>query len=341
MASETSEESVCGINNQLESINDPRIKSFFSELETLGDITKSIYGKTIDRVNVGLSKVGARPVSGIRGLYFNKGMWKVKYFDNDYEVVTCLFRYDDTDKLIKTYHIARSFLNKVIEYNRHINEDDGTILDELTNDQLIELDKRKSKVTYEITSRPYLSDLCDKNDPLIIENLSLKRTRKTQPTNFVQKPYYRDNEVKRKKREAPEPTNNFDLQAIMASRNVGTGIKNRKLPKFEAKILKYSNFSTIDMIHDMIDKNCEAKLCDHGKIYSIKQKNCEFRSIDQSEKSSENTIGQAAVKHEMINGSKRENNCESQKSKERKTKSPNDEYMFIIKSYNFDNCFKK
>eukprot|EP00375_Theileria_parva_P002263 XP_764941.1 hypothetical protein [Theileria parva strain Muguga] len=282
MASETTEESVSAINKQLESINDPKIKSYFSELETLGDITKSNFGKTIDRVNVGLSKVGARPVSGIRGLYFNKGMWKVKYYDNDYEIVTCLFRYDDTDKLIKSYHIARSFLNKVIEYNRHINEDDGTILEELNNDQLIELDKRKSKVTYEVTSRPYLSDLCDKNDPLIIENLSLKRTRNTQPGAYLTRPYYRDSQVKRRKKETPTSINNIAIPVITTARNVGTRIKNRKLSKFEAKILKYSNYSTIEMIHDMIDKNCESKLCDHGKFYSIKQKNCEFRSIDQS-----------------------------------------------------------
>ncbi|BAM40107.1 conserved hypothetical protein [Theileria orientalis strain Shintoku] len=265
MAYQTFERNGYEENLMDEFIHDPKIRFYFNQLDVLGDITEACPTKNLDKTNVGLVKVGAKPLSGIRGLYFTKGMWKVKFLDNDYEVITCIFRYHDKETLVKSYHIAHSFLKKVIMYKRHIHEDDGTILEELNDYQLVELDERKSKENGINKLRQFRqSETRYRRSPPEEKNNYRKTIHDSFERSESLDSLY-EREKKKKKRKKSNGSININLV-----KSPGMKEKPRKLTKFESKFLKYCDYSTIDMINHIMDQNRESRLMDHGKTFTLK-----------------------------------------------------------------------
>ncbi|OEH76331.1 hypothetical protein cyc_00592 [Cyclospora cayetanensis] len=71
-------------------------------------------------------RVGKKPHSGVRGMYFQQGAWKINYF-GEFGEMSKLFPYTHGNaKEMKQQHmLARLFLKHVIEKNRQIHESDG------------------------------------------------------------------------------------------------------------------------------------------------------------------------------------------------------------------------
>ncbi|UKK02110.1 hypothetical protein MACK_001465 [Theileria orientalis] len=264
MAYKTFERNGYEENGMNEFLNDPKIRFYFNQLDVLGDITEACPTKNLDKTNVGLVKVGAKPLSGIRGLYFTKGMWKVKFLDNDYEVITCIFRYYDKETLVKSYHIAHSFLKKVIMYKRHIHEDDGTILEELNDYQLVELDERKSKDNgiNKLKQFRHNETRYRRSPPEDKNNFKKTMSTTLERSESLDSLYERE---KKKKKKKSKGSININLV-----KTPGLKEKPRKLTKFETKFLKYCNYSTIDMINHIMEQNRESRLIDHGKTFTLK-----------------------------------------------------------------------
>ncbi|KAL8435049.1 hypothetical protein ACSSS7_002719 [Eimeria intestinalis] len=98
---------------------------WFEELEQLKKISRPKGGRA-KRFNV-----GKKPFSGVRGIYFQQGLWKVKYRGEQEEAMK-LFPYSPGDeKEMKTqFELARSFLRQVIDKGRHLHDSDGEGLSE-------------------------------------------------------------------------------------------------------------------------------------------------------------------------------------------------------------------
>ncbi|KAL8272861.1 hypothetical protein Esti_003248 [Eimeria stiedai] len=99
--------------------------TWFEELEQLKKISRPKGGRA-KRFNV-----GKKPFSGVRGIYFQQGLWKVKYRGEQEEAMK-LFPYSPGDeKQMKCqFELARSFLRQVIDKGRHLHDSDGEGLSE-------------------------------------------------------------------------------------------------------------------------------------------------------------------------------------------------------------------
>ncbi|PHJ24675.1 ap2 domain transcription factor ap2x-5 [Cystoisospora suis] len=111
----------------------------FSELEGLGLLTRPKGGR-LKRFNV-----GKKPYSGVRGIYFQQGAWKVRYRGNAEEVVK-LFPYThgvsrDLRSMSKQFKLARQFLRQVIAKGRQLHDSDG---EGLSEDEPAWLNKRRA-----------------------------------------------------------------------------------------------------------------------------------------------------------------------------------------------------
>ncbi|OEH77986.1 hypothetical protein cyc_00421 [Cyclospora cayetanensis] len=108
-----------------ESSSGPSASPWFEELEQLKKISRPKGGRA-KRFNV-----GKKPFSGVRGIYFQQGLWKVKY-RGDQEEAMKLFPYcpgDEKDMKLQ-FELARSFLRQVIDKGRHLHDSDGEGLSE-------------------------------------------------------------------------------------------------------------------------------------------------------------------------------------------------------------------
>ncbi|KAL8447155.1 hypothetical protein Emag_004421 [Eimeria magna] len=120
-----------------EAVGEPRLGCFkparmqdacdpwFEELEQLKKISRPKGGRA-KRFNV-----GKKPFSGVRGIYFQQGFWKVKYKGEQEEAMK-LFPYSpgDEKEMKSQFELARSFLRQVIDKGRHLHDSDGEGLSE-------------------------------------------------------------------------------------------------------------------------------------------------------------------------------------------------------------------
>ncbi|CBZ54670.1 unnamed protein product [Neospora caninum Liverpool] len=92
----------------------------FEELDGLKNLTRPRGGRT-KRFNV-----GKKPFSGVRGIYFQQGAWKVRY-RGDQEEVLKVFPYvnGDFDSMWVQFSLARQFLRQVIAKGRQLHDSDG------------------------------------------------------------------------------------------------------------------------------------------------------------------------------------------------------------------------
>ncbi|KEP63904.1 UNVERIFIED_CONTAM: AP2 domain transcription factor AP2X-5 [Hammondia hammondi] len=92
----------------------------FEELDGLKSLTRPRGGRT-KRFNV-----GKKPFSGVRGIYFQQGAWKVRY-RGDQEEVLKVFPYTngDFDSMWFQFLLARQFLRQVIAKGRQLHDSDG------------------------------------------------------------------------------------------------------------------------------------------------------------------------------------------------------------------------
>ncbi|KYF43035.1 AP2 domain transcription factor AP2X-5 [Toxoplasma gondii ARI] len=92
----------------------------FEELDGLKSLTRPRGGRT-KRFNV-----GKKPFSGVRGIYFQQGAWKVRY-RGDQEEVLKVFPYasGDFDSMWFQFLLARQFLRQVIAKGRQLHDSDG------------------------------------------------------------------------------------------------------------------------------------------------------------------------------------------------------------------------
>ncbi|KAF8821818.1 AP2 domain transcription factor AP2X-5 [Cardiosporidium cionae] len=89
---------------------------------------------TLTRPRDGLPKrvnVGAKPFSGVRGIYFQQGLWKVKYKGNN-EAGVRVFPYKTVEEMRKQFFVAKKFLHTVIGKGRQLHDSDG---EGLSNDE--------------------------------------------------------------------------------------------------------------------------------------------------------------------------------------------------------------
>ncbi|CDJ46541.1 hypothetical protein, conserved [Eimeria brunetti] len=103
----------------------PGTDPWFEELEQLKKISRPKGGRA-KRFNV-----GKKPFSGVRGIYFQQGLWKVKYRGEQEEAMK-LFPYSPGDEkdMKSQFELARSFLRQVIDKGRQLHDSDGEGLSE-------------------------------------------------------------------------------------------------------------------------------------------------------------------------------------------------------------------
>lgn len=337
-------------------LDDPKISFYFKKLDDLGDISRLYPTRYMDKTNVGMAKVGARPLSGIRGLYFTKGMWKVRFLDDDYDVITCLFRYSDRETLIKSYHIAHLFLQKVIEYKRQIHEDDGTILEKLEERQLVELDNRKSKDRAAMKPREGAGG--SQTRPHSERRHDPKRPSYASSNDSE---YLEAGESGRGKKRKSEKLSDSSTESSI---NVGIvkspgSKKPRKLSNFEAKFLKYCDYSALEMIHHVIDKARESRLSEHGKTYCVKHRVGDvksreleaglraargggaFEEIQDLGLSRDELLKKTSLKEDMDESCAPGASALDCRSIANGKAQLDDEGMSYLAAYNFDYCFKR
>lgn len=230
-----------------------RYQHYFDMLDRLGHMdmtTEDFCGSKKRRIE--LAKVGAKPLSGVRGVYFSRGSWKVKYRDDYGEIVSCVMGYDNNQTLIATFDIAYLLLRKVISYGRQINTEDGAVIDPPTEKKLIALDNRHKRSscaayrsgenTQSVRTRyreihraiPYGTELDD-----------IEETNKKKQLSKIAK-------IKRRM------VSRVDNTAADDQHVVGTLESHNKLYKltpFERKFADYSCVNTKDMLKDVMT-NC-------------------------------------------------------------------------------------
>ncbi|KAL8276051.1 hypothetical protein Esti_000045 [Eimeria stiedai] len=104
-----------------ERVNSPKAPGefLFPELAYLSRLTRP-------RIRIKRRRVGKKPHSGVRGMYFQQGSWKVNYRGLK-EAASKLFPYPQGDlgEMKRQHALARLFLKQVIEKNRQLHDSDG------------------------------------------------------------------------------------------------------------------------------------------------------------------------------------------------------------------------
>ncbi|AFZ79269.1 hypothetical protein BEWA_021160 [Theileria equi strain WA] len=244
---------------------------YFNELERLGRLNAARHELEGDNQYCGNTKAGAKPLSGIRGLYFSKGSWRVKYLDDQGEVITCYFNYNDPKLLIAGFKVAYSFLKKVIEYKRQVNKDDGLVLEELSNEELLELDNRKKKRDLLLMEQKNAPTLRERNTPSVSSGWATSFSTEYS-TGYLDEqanlPKIKRNRGRpRIDREYVTPPdeylwnseNFFDWGQTAVAKRAPVK-KPRRLSRFQEKFESYMHHSTHDLIDDMITQGMQERM---------------------------------------------------------------------------------
>lgn len=119
----------------------------FPELVSLSRLTKpKVRGKR--------QNVGKKPHSGVRGMYFQQGSWKVKYRGaKETNAKIFPFPQGDLKEMVKQHILARIFLRQVIEKNRQLHDSDGDGLSDPEPEWLKKADSRKFVLSSDAASR--------------------------------------------------------------------------------------------------------------------------------------------------------------------------------------------
>ncbi|GFE53185.1 AP2 domain transcription factor AP2X-5, putative [Babesia ovis] len=236
---------------------------YFQELDRLGPLEKTD-AASVSRKDSGKKvKVGAKPLSGVRGIYYTRGTWRVQYRGADREIVSCVFNYDSKDVLIATFDLAFKLLRRVIYLGRQVKSEDGMIITELTEERLLDLDRRSrqrstkqdnvgSKELPSVPSkriiRPrhdrFMGD-CDDgdSDPDVYSPVR----KKTRPV--VDETPYNANMMPHHASMPYMPGTGTTMLSNM-------GCYPAKLSSFERMFQSYGNFTTHQLISYLIEKNC-------------------------------------------------------------------------------------
>ncbi|PFH37171.1 hypothetical protein BESB_036290 [Besnoitia besnoiti] len=92
----------------------------FDELDGLKTLTRPRGGR-MKRFNV-----GKKPFSGVRGIYFQQGAWKVRYRGDQEEVLKVFpYTHGDLESMWTQFALARQFLRQVIAKGRQLHDSDG------------------------------------------------------------------------------------------------------------------------------------------------------------------------------------------------------------------------
>eukprot|EP00371_Babesia_bovis_P003061 XP_001611708.1 hypothetical protein [Babesia bovis T2Bo] len=261
---------------------------YFEELERLGPLDTSKMSSVARNYAGKKVKVGAKPLSGVRGIYYTRGTWRVQYRGTDGEIVSCVFNYDSKDVLIATFDLAFRLLRKVINLGRQVKSEDGMIITELTEERLLDLDRRSkmrknkqdSTVTKDLLtvsskriSRPRHDRLLAKGEDDIdseSDQIYTQVRKKTRPrTGDIA---YNANVMTY---QAPMPY-------VTASGNTmlpNTGCYPGKMDSFERMFHSYGNFTTHQLISYLIDKKC---MRNKDRAPSVQRGGCQMGGEIQS-----------------------------------------------------------
>ncbi|KAK2196634.1 hypothetical protein BdWA1_001882 [Babesia duncani] len=243
-------------DEELFNLSFERYKHYFDVLDQLGEFGKWKNDNVKKPPKVELSKVGAKPLSGIRGIYFSKGCWKVKYIDDYGEIVPCILQYDSDETLIASFDVSHLLLRKVIEYGRQINTEDGTIIDEPTKEKLIALDNRNK--------RGYSPLSCNVADGFKGLRSRLREVHPVVPYGTIAQDDEDDDEdyeeevlkrrkgnAKSKKRGRPRVVSEKSDRRII--NDFSQEMKGYRMSAFEKKLTDYADLSTMGLLDHVID----------------------------------------------------------------------------------------
>ncbi|ORM40118.1 uncharacterized protein BXIN_1207 [Babesia sp. Xinjiang] len=254
---------------------------YFEELDRLGPLEESEVVTSARKESGKKSRVGAKPLSGVRGIYYTRGTWRVQYRGVDREVVTCVFTYDSKDVLIATFDLAFKLLRKVIDLGRQMKSEDGMIITSITEERLLDLDRRSklrpakqdSASSKELTTASgkrisrqrqdkYLDDCEDDDEDSDSDNVYSPVRKKTRlSTEDASKkskmlPYH-----------APMPYMGGTSTGLLPAMPCYAG----KMNSFERMFQSYGSFTTHQLINYLIEKNCmrsnERALAERQKRY--------------------------------------------------------------------------
>ncbi|GIX60726.1 AP2 domain transcription factor AP2X-5 [Babesia caballi] len=242
---------------------------YFHELEQLGPLDESddnSSGKKDGNKNI---KVGAKPLSGVRGIYYTRGTWRVQYRGGDRETVTCVFNYDSKDVLIATFDLAFRLLRRVIELGRQLKKEDGVIITQLTEERLLDLDRR-SKM------RTARQEHMAAKDMLLLSSKRTSRQRhsytddgESDAGDSESDPMYHS--VRKKGRHdtddghyysqsTPRHSTMLRMAGPSLAQPPNMGCYAGKLNSFERVFHSYTNYDTHELLNYLIDENCRRNI---------------------------------------------------------------------------------
>ncbi|CDR96961.1 hypothetical protein, conserved [Babesia bigemina] len=238
---------------------------YFQDLERLGQLET-----TEETVNVRKDidkkiKVGAKPLSGVRGIYYTRGTWRVQYRGRNREVVSCVFNYDSKDVLIATFDLAFRLLRRVIDLGRQIKTEDGMVITELTEERLLDLDRRSR----------LRSAKNESTGPRDVQSVPSKRIRRQRQDLYTEN-YNSDADdsdveprhstVRKKSRPSASKSTHYSKTLPSHGRGPDTagegmtippnlGYYAGKLDSFERLFQSYNKFNTLELISYLIDES--------------------------------------------------------------------------------------
>ncbi|KAK1933091.1 hypothetical protein X943_002131 [Babesia divergens] len=225
--------------------------SYFEDLESIGPLNTRDDASVSAKESGRKIKVGAKPLSGVRGIYYTRGTWRVQYRGNGQDIVSCVFNYDTKEVLIATFDLAFKLLRRVIKLGRHIKKEDGMIIGELTEDRLLDLDRRSRLRTSKQNGG------CSKDStPLSCKRVTRPRYDFDSDDNESEADYSHSPVCKKTRpsceKISPQSCGVGSDIAVAPNMNYYVG----KLSSFERRFQSYGNIATHALISFLIDEGC-------------------------------------------------------------------------------------
>ncbi|GBE59031.1 AP2 domain transcription factor AP2X-5, putative [Babesia ovata] len=238
---------------------------YFQDLDRLGQLETSEEALSVRKDIDKKIKVGAKPLSGVRGIYYTRGTWRVQYRGHNREVVSCVFNYDSKDVLIATFDLAFRLLRRVIDLGRQIKTEDGMVITELTEERLLDLDRRSRL-------RSAKNESTGPREVQIVPSKRIRRQRQDLYTENCSSDTddsdveLRHSAVRKKSRSSASKLTHYSKAlpsqgrtSEMAGQGMtippNLGCYAGKLDSFERLFHSYSQFNTLELISYLIDEN--------------------------------------------------------------------------------------
>lgn len=246
---------------------------FFDELDRLGPMDAMLSVANNAGESQRKQNMRTRPVSGVRGIYYTRGTWRVAYRIDTTKKKACMFSFNSKESLIATFDLAYRFLMKVVELGRQLRRLDGSIIGKITVERLIDLERRANPAK------------ASKGSPIFSDETPLYQDEYFAVPNEDHDSYddgYDDEDLaeesdayvtpppKRRRRctlkekvvkpddmsfvEIPSITSEFMVEPPNLEQYLG------KLSNFELIFQSYSPLGTYDMISLLMDKECAERM---------------------------------------------------------------------------------